>query len=257
MDGHASFEQQRLAMSALAQSGHEKVPEIFAKSVSSIHKELLRPMMDAWLTREAWVADLLDRFEASEISPAVLDATQQARLLDYPIPELANRYRALPWNRDIAAREEVYQGYTQVLELSGDPIAGRAVYSRACASCHRRGEQVEGPDVGPNLASVVGHSKEKLLRNILIPSADVQPGYYAYSCLLESGEVVSGVLVSETSTSVAIKQTNAEVRGIPRSEIDLLRNTNRSLMPDGLEASIDHQQMADLIAYLQGTISAP
>jgi len=257
MDGHASFEQQRLAMSALAQSGHEKVPEIFAKSVSSIHKELLRPMMDAWLTREAWVADLLDRFEASEISPVVLDATQQARLLDYPIQELANRYRALPWNRDIAAREEVYQGYTQVLELSGDPIAGRAVYSRACASCHRRGEQVEGPDVGPNLASVVGHSKEKLLRNILIPSADVQPGYYAYSCLLESGEVVSGVLVSETSTSVAIKQTNAEVRGIPRSEIDLLRNTNRSLMPDGLEASIDHQQMADLIAYLQGMISAP
>ena len=85
----------------------------------------------------------------------------------------------------------------------------------------------------------------------------MQPGYYAYSCLLESGEVVSGVLVSETATSIAIKQTNAEIRGIPRSEIDVLRNTNRSLMPDGLEASIDRQQMADLIAYLQKPISVP
>ena len=69
--------------------------------------------------------------------------------------------------------------------------------------------------------------------------------------------MVSGVLVSETATSVAIKQTNAEIRGIPRSEIDVLRNTNRSLMPDGLEASIDRQQMADLIAYLQKPISVP
>lgn len=257
LDTHATFEQQRLAMSALAQCGHEHVPEIFAKSVSSIHKELLRPMMDAWLTREAWVADLLDRLEASEISPVLLDATQQARLLDYPIPEFAKRYRALPWNREIAAREEVYQAYTKVFELKGDANAGGAVYSRACASCHRRGENGEGADIGPNLASVVGHSQEKLLRNILIPSADVQPGYYAYSCLLENGEVVSGVLVSETSTSVAIKQTNAEVRGIPRSEIDVLRSTNRSLMPDGLEASIDHQQMADLIAYLQRPVAAP
>ena len=257
MDTHASLEQQRLAISALAQSGHEDVPKVFAKSVPSIHKELLRPIMDAWLTRESWVRDLLDRLEASEIGPSLLDATEQARLADYPIPELAKRYRDLPWNREIAAREEVYQAYAAVLELKGDAIAGGVVYARACASCHRRGEQSEGTDIGPNLASVVGHSKEKLLRNILIPSADVQPGYYAYSCLLESGEVVSGVLVSETATSVAIKQTNAEIRGIPRSEIDVLRNTNRSLMPDGLEASIDRQQMADLIAYLQKPISVP
>ncbi|MBM3964558.1 MAG: c-type cytochrome, partial [Planctomycetes bacterium] len=257
MDSQTSLEQKRLAMSALAQSGHDDVPEVFAKSIPTIHKELLRPMMDAWLTREAWVGDLLGRLESSEISPALLDATQQARMLDYPNPELAKRYRELPWNRQIAAREEVYQAYTASLELKGDARAGSAAYSRACASCHRRGERSEGADIGPNLASVVGHSQEKLLRNIVIPSADVQPGYYAYSCLLESGEVVSGVLVSETATSVAIKQTNGEIRGIPRSEIDVLRNTNRSLMPDGLEASIDHQQMADLIAYLQTPIPVP
>jgi putative heme-binding domain-containing protein len=38
---------------------------------------------------------------------------------------------------------------------------------------------------------------------------------------------------------------------ILRSEIDELRSTARSLMPEGLEQSITLQEMADLIAYLR------
>jgi putative heme-binding domain-containing protein len=138
--------------------------------------------------------------------------------------------------------------------MSGDIANGKVVYGRACASCHRRGNS-EGADVGPNLATVIAHAKEKLLRNILIPSADIQPGYHAFTCRLESGEVLSGVLVSENAGSIAIKQANGEIRTVARSEMEVLRNSGRSLMPDGLEANISVADMRDLIEYLQQPIS--
>ena len=112
-----------------------------------------------------------------------------------------------------------------------------------------------GGDVGPNLASVVSHSKEKLLRNILVPSADIQPGYHAFTCMLESGEVLSGILVSENSGSIAIKQANGEIRTVARSEMELLRNTGRSLMPDGLEGTISVSEMRNLLEFLQQPIA--
>ncbi len=101
----------------------------------------------------------------------------------------------------------------------------------------------------------MSHSKDKLLRNILVPSADIQPGYHALTCMLESGEVLSGVLVSENAGSIAIKQSNGEVRTVARSEMEALRNTGRSLMPDGLEANITVAEMRDLLEFLQQPIA--
>ena len=39
---------------------------------------------------------------------------------------------------------------------------------------------------------------------------------------------------------------------ILRSEIEELRSTGLSLMPEGLEKEIDVQTLADLLAYLEG-----
>ncbi len=94
------------------------------------------------------------------------------------------------------------------------------------------------------------HTKEKLLRNILDPNADIQPGYQAYTCLLDSGEILSGLLAGETSVSLSIKAAGGEVRTITRAEIEKLQNLNISFMPEGLEANITPQDMSDLLQYL-------
>ena len=40
-------------------------------------------------------------------------------------------------------------------------------------------------------------------------------------------------------------------RTVLRNQIKTLQSQNLSLMPEGLEGAIDHQQMADLIAFLR------
>jgi putative heme-binding domain-containing protein len=241
---------------ALAQSGHARVPQLLAQTLPQLTPELSGAAIDAWLAREAWIEDLVARMERAEIDWKLLQPVQLARLRQHPLATLAERFRALESLGGEATREEVLARYLDATHSQGDAARGQKVYERACASCHRRGSNFLG-EVGPNLASVVSHTKEKLLRNILIPSADIQPGFHAFTCLLEEGEVIAGVLASETANSIAIKQANGEVRSIPREEIQQLRNSNRSLMPDGLEATIQVEEMRDLIEYLQQPIANP
>jgi len=104
------------------------------------------------------------------------------------------------------------------------------------------------------LATVINHPKEKLLTNILDPNADIQPGFQSYTCLLETGEILAGLLASETTNSVTIKQANGLSRSIARREIERLQCSNLSFMPEGLESAMTQQELADLLAFLQQAI---
>jgi putative heme-binding domain-containing protein len=146
----------------------------------------------------------------------------------------------------------VVDRYRECLDGSGDPDSGRGIYTRVCANCHRRGDL--GRNVGPNLATVLEHSPERLLTNILDPNADIQPGYQGYTCVLTTGEVVTGLLAAETGESVTITLADGTSRSIARNEIEELTTGNRSFMPEGVEESVTVEQMRDLLAFLRGSL---
>ena len=66
-----------------------------------------------------------------------------------------------------------------------------------------------------------------------------------------SGELLYGVIATETSNSITMKLPGNITRSVLRSEISTLTSTGTSLMPDGLEAALTPQTLADLIAYLK------
>ncbi|MFN6163165.1 MAG: PVC-type heme-binding CxxCH protein [Planctomycetota bacterium] len=249
-----SDELQTSILRALGQSGSELVLPRIATAIKRLTPGPAAAAIDVWLMRDGWVADLIARLEKNEIDLQLLSPVQSARLRTHAEASLAQRFLSLADRVQSPDREKVMETYGDAAKQSGDAGSGKVVYQRACSACHRRGNS-DGNDIGPNLASVVSHSKDKLLRNILVPSADIQPGYHALTCMLESGEVLSGVLVSENAGSIAIKQANGEVRTVARGEMEALRNTGRSLMPDGLEANISVSEMRDLLEFLQQPIA--
>jgi putative heme-binding domain-containing protein len=101
------------------------------------------------------------------------------------------------------------------------------------------------------LRSVVQHTPEKLFNSILDPSAVIEPGFTAYHCTLRSGEQLYGIVATETSSSLTLKLPGNIVRAVLRSEVKELKSTQTSLMPDGLEATLTEQSLADLMAYLR------
>jgi putative membrane-bound dehydrogenase-like protein len=241
------FQQQILGI--FIESGHDDAPKYLASAWSEFTPTLRAQAIDVWMSRTTWARDLLDQIDHGVIHESGIEFGQRDRLLKYPDKIIAERAAKLFQSKNSAKRQDIIVAYRQAFELRGDVAKGRVVFERACASCHRKDKL--GNEVGPNMATVAEHTNEKLLVNILDPNADIQPGFQAYNVLLESGEVLTGLLVGETANSVSIKSAKGITQTVSRLEIEQLRNSNLSLMPEGLESILTMQDLADVISFLR------
>ncbi len=200
------------------------------------------------LTREPWALALLEQVKSGDVATVDIDAARRQRLQRHSsarVKELA----AAVLGDSTGGRAKVVEAYRPAAELAGDAAKGQKVYAQNCATCHRSGN--EGVEIGPNLISVVGWPADALLTAVFDPSRSAEPRFLAYTCTLDSGEAVYGILLRETPAGVTMKGLDGVERNIPRQQIKSLECMNKSLMPDGMEAAIDVQQMADLIAFVR------
>lgn len=140
----------------------------------------------------------------------------------------------------------------ELLKLTADPAHGQQVFYRqapGCFNCHRINGQ--GGEVGPDLSEIgTKFGKDGLLEAILDPSAGISPGFEAYTIELKSGDEAYGLLVSDTADELAIKDPKGIVTHIKKSDITSRRQLKTSLMPTGLQESMNPQEVADLLDYL-------
>ena len=90
-----------------------------------------------------------------------------------------------------------------------------------------------------------------LLSDILDPNRDVAPDFVALTVATQRGQVLSGLLAEETGSSLKLRKAEGIDETILRSEIAEVRSSGRSLMPEGLEQTLNLQEMADLLAFLK------
>ena len=104
----------------------------------------------------------------------------------------------------------------------------------------------------PDLFGIRNQPKESILLHILVPDHEITQGFAAYTVATRDGRVLTGLVASETPTSLTLKQPLGKEDVILRSDIDELAASTQSLMPQGLEKNIPRQEFADLLAYLKG-----
>ena len=135
----------------------------------------------------------------------------------------------------------------------GDPSQGREVFTDpkrgGCVRCHRvRGE---GGMLGPDLGGV-GSKYERafLIESILYPSKQIAEGFAQTIVRTRSGQVLSGLIRSETSDALMLVDGEGEPHALRAAEIEIRRVSEVSLMPENLHAGLSHQDFADLVAFL-------
>ena len=104
--------------------------------------------------------------------------------------------------------------------------------------------------IGPNLAAMQSRGAEAILLNVIDPNREVNPQYVEYVVQTTNGRTTSGLLASETAGGITLKRAGGETETVRRADIRRMRSSGLSIMPEGLEQEIDHQGMADLIAYV-------
>ena len=89
-----------------------------------------------------------------------------------------------------------------------------------------------------------------MLLNILDPNRDVKPQFLSYVLVTTGGRVLTGMIAAETANSLTIRKPDGADETVLRVDIEELRSTGLSFMPEGLEKQVDVAAMADLLTYL-------
>jgi len=201
------------------------------------------------LSRTDRIAKLLDAIEAKKILPSQLSAATKATLGRQKTPALAERIAKLISDGSPSNRKAVITKYEPVMSMTGDPALGAKIYETLCMVCHRHLDR--GNEVGPNLGTIKAWTAEQILTNVLDPNREVSPNFALYIVETNDGRTLSGLMTSETAGNLTLKRADGGTDTLLRSEIKSLTSPGISIMPEGLEAAITTQQMADLIAYLK------
>jgi putative heme-binding domain-containing protein len=193
---------------------------------------------------------LLDAVTAGKIRATEIDRPLRIRLMMQAEDDLRARARAL-FGESAAAQKAAANRYAKAASLPGDGGRGREVFTRACAMCHQyRG--AAGATYGPDLGEVRNRLPMSLLTDILHPNQSIADGYELWFVQLSDGGAIGGVIGAETPTSITVRQPGGAETTVARSRIASMRIADASAMPEGLEAQITVQQMADLIAFIKG-----
>jgi putative heme-binding domain-containing protein len=104
--------------------------------------------------------------------------------------------------------------------------------------------------VGPDLASIASRRTDLLIVDILDPSHQVSPDFVNYVAVTTDGRVLNGLIAGETTESVTLRREEGRQDTIRRGDIEELRASGKSIMPDGLEDKLTPDQLADLLEFL-------
>jgi putative heme-binding domain-containing protein len=208
------------------------------------------------LARVERIPLLLDEVERGAIGGGQLSPVRRGLLMKHPDATIRDRAKVLFAPDAPGPRYAVIKEYEQKLSsLRGDSQRGQIAFERECATCHRLANK--GQEVGPNLETIRHHAPTQVLTNILDPSREVSPNYVEYIVATRDGRISTGMLSSETATSVTLRRANNVEETILRESIEEIAGSGKSLMPEGLEKKILPQDMADLLAFLLGRQEGP
>lgn len=217
---------------------------------SSFTPALREAALNTVLTQPSMLPVLLDALEKGQMPVTVLTAAQRKQLLAHKDPDIKKRAEPLLRGLEDGDRMKVYADWKNVLQLKPQPSHGRAVFKQHCSACHRLDQ--EGVAVGPDLFGIRNQSKEVILLHVIVPEYEIVPGFANYDVELKDGQIESGMISSETSSSIVLRKALGEERVLPRVSVAAITASGLSLMPQNLEANLTRQDMADLLAYLKG-----
>ncbi len=270
------------AVALLTDSPQSDTPERLAQMVArATAPELTGPLLQAWcaVAGDAPNADLLNRLasaspqlqrillpliaasgkrlellarqlDAGQLTPGQLGVAELTKLVERASGETKSQLQQQLSRIANSNRAQVVEQYKTCLTLEPDVQRGVELFRKHCASCHRVGDI--GVDIGPKISDSRTKKPLELLTAILDPNLAIDNNFFRFVVLTEDGRVIEGIIAEETADAVVIRGQDDRRELIRREDIATMKATGVSLMPEGLEAQIDPQAMADIIGFVKG-----
>jgi len=248
LDNRQPQEVQTAAIQALSQFQDEEVSEIIVNGWPGFTPKVRGEAAEALFARPDRLSMLLAAIKDQVIRPSQLDPARIQFLLSHADQTIRDEATRLLSSAKLAPRQEVVEAWHDVLDMKGVVDRGKAVFKRECSKCHLL--EGVGVELGLPLNTIGNRGQETILLSVLDPNREVNPAYLNYIVVTNRGLQISGMITSETATSITLKRAEGETDTVLRANIDELISTGLSIMPEGQEKAMTKQEMADVIAYL-------
>ena len=241
------------AVRALAEFGGDEDAHTLLSMYATLEATERRDALATLSSRASFARQLVDAVESGSVPRAALGAFVARKIENLGDEALNARLREV-WgavgrtSEEKRARIEALKAELGLQLAAADLARGREVFARTCQQCHTLFEV--GGKVGPDLTGANRSDLEYLLSNIVDPNAVVGRDYLATLVWTHDGRLVSGVERGSNDSTVVLVTENETVH-IAREEIERMRVSELSTMPEGLLETLKPDEIRDLVAYLQ------
>ncbi len=200
------------------------------------------------LSRSSWVGKFVSLLESGQIKPADLDLATVHQLRSYRDRSLRSRCVAVFGKP--TQRSAVVARYLAEIPQPQTTAGGKKLFQEHCAACHQARE--DQSMLGPPLENLGHWTVDQWVTSILDPNRAVEPKYHQSTILTTDGRVLSGVVHQRAAQSVRLAASDGSIKDLETSEIESIRESNLSLMPEGFENKLSPEQLSELIGFLRG-----
>jgi putative heme-binding domain-containing protein len=245
----------KTALAALSGYKDDRVGAEVVKLLPQMTGELRDSAEGLLVSRREWAARLLAAVDAGNLDPRTLPAPTVRKLLlhkDEKIAALVRKHWGELKGPTTAEMQQEIDRLTGVVNGgSGSPYVGKKLFTARCATCHVL--HATGGSVGPDLTPFKRDDAAHLLLHIVNPSAEIREGYENHVVVTADGRTLTGILMEKDAGVVVLRTADGQRVVLPKDEVEELRVSGVSLMPEGLLHGLTDQEVRDLFAYLRSS----
>lgn len=241
-----------VALAAVLRLGDEAVTSRLLARLPMFPSKLNARAIDLLLGRKLSAAALLKSVEQGLLKASDIPVDQVRHVALFEDHEL-NALVTKHWGKlGAATREEklaeVRRLNNDLRAAGGNVEAGKAIYKKHCAACH----QIfgEGTKLGPDLTAANRKDRDYLLISLVDPSVVIRKEFLSHIIEMRDGRVLNGLIVERNDAGLTIANAKNERVTLSVADIEELRESPVSLMPDDLYRQLKTQELRDLFAYL-------
>lgn len=246
---HLSGDLQQAAIQALGAIEGPAPGQFLLRQWPNLSPQLRQSAIPVMLSDKARSLLLLDAIRQGAVDQATLGWPRSVSLLNHDDPEIRQQAREILKNPE-SDRNAALEKYEGALAMQGQPARGFDVFKAQCASCHTY-QGKHGLAIGPDLATLRNRMPRSLMMDILMPNRSIADGYGRWTLTLEDGSPLTGILSKETTHALTLTQIDGSQEVVARNAVSGMEPVAASLMPEGLEATMDARDMADLLAFIR------
>jgi putative heme-binding domain-containing protein len=247
-------------MQAALTTDRHRAASVILEQWHKIPRELQFSAIEPLSAQAATMLMLVEAVKAGVVNKELVNTNQLRKWQSSGNAQLTSAIESV-WGRiresDNEERQKLVQQRLKLLrgknsqgvESQGSVERGQLVFNRVCAQCHQL--HGAGLEVGPSITNNGRGNLDQLVSNILDPSLVIGNAFQARTVLTVDGEVVAGLVVADDERFLRIKVQGGKVLEFDKSkDIEQVRVSEKSLMPDGLEEQMTEQEFIDLCALL-------